>query len=105
MVANLPLSSMTRSKVPTAEPSPFNILEDPPGVDEKFPRNGQTNYDSSDGEDSQAEDSMSDGSESSTSDDEPSSQVLEDMAKFEESFKDLAQQYRLIDRIGEGMPL
>ena len=85
-------------KVPTGEPSPFNILGD------THPKTTK----------SQVQDSISlnsepnsDGSETSDEDSEihhkpvPRS-VREDIAKFEESFNDLAKQYRLIDRIGEG---
>ena len=39
---------------------------------------------------------------SDESDEEVEDSVPEDMAKFEESFKEIAGQYRLINRIGEG---
>ena len=80
------------AKVPTAEPSPFNVLED---VTE------------SERQEMVLEEGESD--EEETSDDESEKQhqsiprsVREDIAGFEESFKDLSRRYRLIDRIGEG---
>jgi len=56
----------------------------------------------SDEEDSMA-DSMSEQSEDSEDDIDES--VMEDMRKLEESFKGISQRYRLINRIGEGIPI
>jgi len=41
-------------------------------------------------------------SETSDSEDEVDETVMEDMRKLEEDFKGISQQYRLINRIGEG---
>ena len=83
------------SKVPTAEPSPFNVVEDSSRTESEVEEELETNDQESD--------------EDATSDVQPerrpkpiSRSVREDIARFEESFKDLAKQYRLIDRIGEG---
>lgn len=40
---------------------------------------------------------------SDESDDEVESSVAEDMRQFEESFRNISQRYRLINRIGEGV--
>lgn len=39
---------------------------------------------------------------SSEEDSEPEDSVLEDMERFEQSFKGITKRYRLINRIGEG---
>lgn len=54
------------------------------------------------------EDAESDGSDTTdVSEDERSAavprSVKEDIAKFEDSFRELTKRYRLINRIGEGM--
>lgn len=82
-------------KLPTGEPSPFNVLR-------KSPRKAS---------EPEVEEIISDDEESDISDTSEGPEqlhktvtrsVLEEIAKFEESFKDFAKRYRLIDRIGEG---
>ncbi|MCJ1382206.1 hypothetical protein MMC17_005318 [Xylographa soralifera] len=95
---------MAKTKPSAAEPSPFNILEDRPTLDEYQARIEQKRR-----YQREREELGDDGSD--TSDDsavqvkkpraiDPT--VKEDMIKFEESFKGINKRYRLIDRIGEG---
>ena len=95
---------MAKTKPSAAEPSPFNILEDRPTLDQYQARIEQKRRYHR--EQAELGDDASD-----TSDDsavqvkrprpiDPS--VKEDMIKFEESFKGINRRYRLIDRIGEG---
>lgn len=96
---------MVKTKAPTGEPSPFNILEDPHDT----PEHGQAHVKEAGfdlierGEVSDDGSEASDGSESSVESRRPiDKSVLEDMAKFEDSFKGITQRFRLINRIGEG---
>ena len=96
---------MAKAKPSAAEPSPFNILEDRPTLDEY-----QARIEQKQNHQREREELRDDASD--TSDDavaqikkqrliDPA--VKEDMAKFEESFKGINKRYRLIDRIGEGV--
>ena len=96
---------MARAKPPSAEPSPFNILEDRPTLDEY-----QLKVEAAQ-RDRRVGDEISDD-DSETTDDSVASKkqhrkkdpvVVEDMVKFEESFRGITKRYRLIDRIGEGI--
>ena len=95
---------MARAKPPSAEPSPFNILEDRPTLDEYQKRIEQARRDRG-----PQEELSEDDSDSSNDVAAPGKKyrkidpaVLEDMVKFEDSFKGINKRYRLIDRIGEG---
>ena len=95
---------MVKTKAPTGEPSPFNILEDAHDTPEHQAHVQEAGFDvierdevSDDGSEA------SGGSESSMESHRPiDKSVLEDMAKFEDSFKGITQRFRLINRIGEG---
>ena len=96
---------MARAKPPSAEPSPFNILEDRPTLDE-YQLQVEAAQRDRHGRDENSDD------DSATTDDSAASRkrhrkkdpsVVEDMAKFEESFRGITKRYRLIDRIGEGI--
>ena len=95
---------MSRTKPSAAEPSPFNILEDRPTLDEYQARIEQKRRYQRERE--ELGDDASDTSDDSavrvkkTRPVDPT--VKEDMIKFEESFKGINKRYRLIDRIGEG---
>lgn len=91
---------MARRAIPTAEESPFNILED-------FPRNpnGQTKSRQPGNEDNLSDDSAetSDDSRDSTESQADANRALvDDLTKFEESFKGITTRFKLISRIGEG---
>lgn len=96
---------MVKTRAPTGEPSPFNILEDTHDTAE----HGHVHVKEA-GFDVIERDEVSDdgseasgGSESSMASHRPiDKSVLEDMAKFEDSFKGITQRFRLINRIGEG---
>ena len=95
---------MARTRVPTGEPSPFNILEDQPQNDSKMRESTEELI--PDDEVSGAETIGSDTSDASEDNHRVVPRtVLEDIAKFEKSFPDIMKQYRLIDRIGEGQYL
>ncbi|MCJ1475190.1 hypothetical protein MMC13_003850 [Lambiella insularis] len=94
---------MAKAKPSAAEPSPFNILEDRPTLDEYQAKIEKARRD-------RRQEGV-EHDESDTSDDsavqvkKPRSvdpAVKEDMLKFEESFRGINKRYRLIDRIGEG---
>ena len=93
---------MTKLRAPSGEESPFNILEDPRDqghTDSKLVDDEPNCRDDFSEEMSEA----SDSSESSSRSRQPvDKSVMEDMAKFEESFKGITQRFRLINRIGEG---
>ena len=93
---------MARTRISTREPNPFSILKDQPN-------NGDGSRESTDElvlDDKEVSDEETAGSDTSDASEAshrviPRS-VLEDIAKFEDDFPDIATQYRLIDRIGEG---
>lgn len=96
---------MVKSKAPTGEPSPFNILEDPRDTPEQSHASvKEAGFDVIDRDEVSGDESEgSNGSESSVESRRPiDKSVLEDMAKFEDSFKGITQRFRLINRIGEG---
>ena len=89
------MAKVRAAKVPTGEPSPFNLNNNIVEATESERQEMALDEEDSD--------------EDETSDDESERQiqpvprsVREDIVKFEEAFKDLGRQYRLIDRIGEG---
>ncbi|KAI4153009.1 MAG: hypothetical protein LQ340_002570 [Diploschistes diacapsis] len=84
-------------KVPTGEPSPFNVLEDVPQNVTRANHQEVVQDDDAMSVDEQISDDSSETHHTLV----PRS-VLDDIARFEESFNDLTKQYRLIDRIGEG---
>ena len=79
-------------KVPTGEPSPFNV---PTNTHPKAARSIVE-------EESESDDSVASDDESDIDHKPIPRSVREDIVKFEESFRDIAKRYRLIDRIGEG---
>ena len=87
-------------KVPTGEPSPFNVLDDVPHNVTRSNHQAVVQDDDA----MSVDEEISDDSSETHHKVVPRS-VLDDIARFEESFKDLAKQYRLIDRIGEGSTL
>lgn len=87
-------------KVPTGEPSPFNVLEDVPQNVTRANHQEVVQDDDAMSVDEQISDDSSETHHTLV----PRS-VLDDIARFEESFNDLTKQYRLIDRIGEGNAL
>jgi len=96
---------MAKAKPPSAGPSPFNILEDRPSLDEYQQRKKEEQQSPNDSDRSISDES--DASEDSVASKKHKRRkidpaVAEDMAKFEESFKGIAKRYKLIDRIGEG---
>ena len=54
-------------------------------------------------EESGCTDTVIDSDEEEEEDEEIDELVLEDMQKFEESFKGITQRYKIMNRIGEGM--
>ena len=86
------------ARVPTGEPSPFNIVEDP--ADKLHKQDLAVAQMESDDQESDVASDVTNSSEEEER--EISELVLEDMEKFEESFKGITKQYRLINRIGEG---
>ena len=91
--------------VPTNEPSPFNPQHAPDGRNKRRVIARRVAE-----EDQEEEEGSEDDTEASNASDESEGNyrkvlrgVREDMAKFEDSFRDVAKQYRLIDRIGEGL--
>jgi cell division control protein 7 len=92
-------ATLVPSRVTEAEEGTFNIHEDA-GAEE----------DAWNGSDQEMEDNLDEHETDRPSDSEDDSSdispvVAEDIAKFEESFKDITKKYRLIDRIGEGKTL
>ena len=79
-------------KVPTGEPSPFNI---PTTTHPTAAR-------SIDAEESESDESVASDDDSDIDHKPIPRSVAEDIAMFEESFRDISKRYRLIDRIGEG---
>ncbi|KAL9122083.1 MAG: hypothetical protein Q9187_001367 [Circinaria calcarea] len=96
---------MVKSKAPTGEPSPFNVLEDSRDTPEHNHASvKEEGFDVIDRDEVSGDESEgSNGSESSIESRRPiDKSVMEDMVKFEESFKGITQRFRLINRIGEG---
>ena len=98
---------MTRTQVPTGEASPFNVIDSHSKNAAHVQQNAvqEVNYVEEEDELEEEEDEDAGSDTSAMSEENHRSipqHVLDDMAKFEASFKDLAKQYRLIDRIGEG---
>ena len=65
-------------------------------------QNDKFEVSSTDEEETHAEEEDGSSSSDSESDEDVDESVLEDMRKLEESFAGISQQYRLINRIGEG---
>lgn len=97
--------------MPTNEPSPFNPQH---ALDGRNKRRAiiakRMEEDEEEGEEGEGQETSEDDTEASDASDKfegnrrkVSRGVREDIAKFEESFKEVAKQYRLIDRIGEGL--
>jgi len=96
---------MAKAKPPSTGPSPFNILEDRPSLDEYQQRKDDAEQYPDDSDRSSSD--LTDASEDSAGLKKKKRgridpAVAEDMGKFEESFKGISKRYRLIDRIGEG---
>ena len=95
---------MARPK-PSEDPSPFNVLEDSRDRESHHhvePRRGSVAKLDQE-EVSASSGTESDGSEGSVeSHGQVEKAVMEDMVKFEDTFKGITQRFRLINRIGEG---
>ena len=86
---------------PAGDPSPFNVLEDSNDQDVESTPGAPEKYDQD--EVSENSGTESEGSESSIESQETVEKaVMEDMAKFEDTFKGITKRFRLINRIGEG---
>ena len=94
---------MARTTIPTAESSTFSILEDQQSNGERM-RASTEELVLDDDEKGSGEETIGSDTSNSAEDDETgiSPSVLDDIAKFQSSFQDIARQYRIIDRIGEG---
>ncbi|MCJ1388966.1 hypothetical protein MMC18_001818 [Xylographa bjoerkii] len=95
---------MAKAKPSAAEPSPFNILEERPTLDEYQARIEQRRRHQREREElgDVASDTSDDSAVQVKKPRPIDPAVKEDMVKFEESFKGINKRYRLIDRIGEG---
>ena len=95
---------MAKAKPSAAEPSPFNVLEDRPTLDEYQARIEQKRRYQREREElgDDASDTTDDSAVQVKKPRPIDPSVKEDMIKFEESFKGINKRYRLIDRIGEG---
>jgi len=85
---------------------PFDIHHDHNDLDESMDEEHQEMDDSrlEDEEEEEMEDEEDDSSDRSAGSDEVvDPAVQEDMKKFEASFKDISERFRLINRIGEGL--
>lgn len=92
---------MGQSRADTGKPDAFDIHEDAELASTTV-EVGMWD-DESDREETAAEPEENNEKDSSDTEDEVTSAVAEDIAKFEETFKDIGKKYRLIGRIGEGM--
>ena len=97
-------TGMARPK-PTGDPNPFDILDE---SRHQVPRNHVESRRGRPGRLGQDEIAEYSGTESERSDGSAESHgavekaVMEDMAKFEDTFKGITERFRLINRIGEG---
>ena len=99
------IPSVQRAR-PSAEQSPFNILEDDETAEKRQRRTQRYRVgEAQNDEPSEDEDGLSLGSSDCSHDRRKSLDpiVQEDIAKFEESFKGITRRYKVLSRIGEGI--
>ena len=98
------IPSVPRAR-PSAEQSPFNILEDDETAEKRRRRTQRDRIDEAQNDEPSAdEDDLSLASSDYSHDRRKSLDpiVQEDIAKFEESFNGITRRYKILSRIGEG---